>query len=116
MATTVALLQPTMPAPRNPREWQRVSVSLPAELFSLEGQRLVLVVNLCAQGAMVEMTLPPRLGSEVMLFCGGIETGGSIVWQRPQHCGVRFHAPVDEADIDSEALWSRTTLQRLLAR
>jgi hypothetical protein len=116
MATTVAPVRTKRRKVHTPRKWQRVSVSLPGALVSLEGERMVLVLNLCAEGAMIEMTMPPRLGSEVMLFCGGIEAGGSVVWQGSQHCGIRFHFPVEDCEIDAEALWSRTLLDRLLGR
>ena len=116
MATTIAAVSATGPKVHTPRKWQRVSVSLPGDLVSLEGERMVLILNLCAEGAMIEMTMPPRLGSEVMLFCGGIEAGGSVVWQGSQHCGIRFHFPIEDCEIDAEAMWSRTSLDRLLGR
>ena len=61
------------------RNWQRVSVALPAELFSVEGIRSGLVLNLCERGAMMELAMPPPLGSEVILHCGGIEAPGEVV-------------------------------------
>lgn len=98
------------------RQWQRVSVCLPAEIMSLQGLRTGLVVNLCAHGARMEIALPPEPGSEVLLFCGGIEAEGAVVWCGPQHCGIRFHTPIEEAEIDSEANWSRVALYDLMTR
>ena len=103
------------PAPR-PRHSQRISVAIPGDLFSLEGERTALVLNLSAFGAMVEMPLPPRIGAQVTLHCGAIEAEGEIVWQQPQACGIRFLAPVDEEEVDCEALWSRFAVTRILER
>ena len=116
MATTIAPVRTKRRKRHAPRKWQRVAVSLPGDLVSLEGERMVLVLNLCTEGAMVEMTMPPRLGAEVLLFCGGIEAGGSVVWRDSQHCGIRFHLPIDEGEVDAEAMWSRTVLDRLIGR
>ena len=108
--------RPAATPPPAQRRWQRVSVCLPAELLSLEGERSALVINLCSRGAMVEIPLPPAVGSEVLLYCGAIAAEGEIVWQRPRHCGIRFHTPVDEQDVDSEARCSRISFDQLLAR
>ena len=115
MATLSQALRAPAPEGHAPRKWQRVAVSVPADLVSPEGHRSVLVVNLCTYGAMVEMTVPPRPGSEVLLYCGGIEAEGSVVWQGTEHCGIAFHLPVPEDEIDVEAYWSRTSLERMLA-
>lgn len=114
------MIPATLTAPASPRlmarQWQRVSVCAPAEILSLQGLRTGLVVNLCAHGAQVELAVPPAPGSEILLFCGGIEAEGSIVWSGPQHCGIRFHTPIEESDIDSEANWSRVALFDLMTR
>jgi hypothetical protein len=104
------------PPRRKVRRSQRVSLAAPGDLVSLEGNRSVLVLNLCEQGAMVEMTMPPRLGSEVLLFFGDSEAEGEVVWRSAEHCGIRFHHPITGAEIDCEALWSRKLLDHLLAR
>jgi hypothetical protein len=117
MATKTAVRpQPNRRARASLRNWQRVSVALPADIFSLEGKRSGLVLNLCARGAMVEMALPPRLGSEIIIHCGGIEAEGEVVWRRPSQCGIWFHTPLDEGDVDCEAMWSREWLGRALMR
>ena len=103
-------------APPNPRQSQRVSMCLPADILSLSGDRVGLLVNIGSNGAMVELALPPQVGSEVLLYSGGLSAEGTIVWQRPRHCGIRFHTPLDEAEIDSEAKASRTSFERLLTR
>jgi hypothetical protein len=101
---------------QKPRAHQRVSVATTGDLVSLEGNRQVLVVNLCEQGAMVEMTMPPPLEAEVLLFFGDIQAEGNVVWRGPEHCGIRFHEPIEHDAVDCEALWSRKLLDHLLAR
>jgi hypothetical protein len=98
------------------RKWQRVAVAVPADLFSLEGERTALVLNLSSHGAMVEMPLPPSIGAEVVLHCGAIEAGGEVVWRMPTRCGIWFHYPISAEEIDSEVHWSRTEIVRLLTR
>ena len=100
----------------HPRRAQRIPVAVPGDLFSLEGERTALVLNLSVAGAMVEMPLPPRTGAQVILHCGAIEVEGEVVWRQPQLCGIRFSFPVDEAEVDCEALWSRFAVTRFLER
>jgi hypothetical protein len=102
-------------APR-PRHAHRVPVAILGDLFSLEGERTALVLNLSISGAMVEMPLPPRTGAPVILHCGALEVEGEVVWQQPQLCGIRFLSPIDDAEVDCEALWSRFAVTRLLER
>jgi hypothetical protein len=103
-------------AKQGAREHQRVSVAAAGELVSLEGHRAILVVNLCEQGAMVEVTMPPQLGSEVLLYFGDVEAEGAVVWRGPEHCGIRFHEPIRQEEVDCEALWSRKLLDHILAK
>lgn len=111
----IALTSPSSASPSQ-RQAQRVSLCLPAELVSLQGQRTGLVVNMCTQGARVEIAVPPEPGSEVLLYCGGIEAEGEVVWRGGQHCGIRFHTPIADAEIDSEVRWSRIALLDLMTR
>jgi hypothetical protein len=120
MAATSALATKKKGRPsrrkRITREHQRVSVATAGEIVSLEGHRAVLVTNVCEQGAMIELTFPPQLGSEVLLFFGDVEAEGTVVWRGPEHCGVRFHEPISNDQIDCEALWSRKFLDHILAK
>jgi hypothetical protein len=101
---------------RDSRRSQRVALAAPGDLVSLEGKRPVLLINLCERGAMVEMTMPPAVGSEVLLFFGDVEAEGSIVWRSPEHCGIRFHYPISQTEIDVEAIWSKQLLEELLGK
>jgi PilZ domain len=116
ITTTISAPQLKEKPEFSPRHWQRLPVALPAELATLEGLRSGLVLNLCVRGAMVELALPPKLGSEVVLFCGPIEASGEIVWHRSQQCGIYFHKAIQDAELDGEAYWSRTWIQRILTR
>ena len=62
------------------------------------------------------MPLPPRTGAQVILHCGAIEVEGEVVWQQPQLCGIRFFVPINDAEVDCEALWSRFAVTHLLER
>ena len=108
-------LKPPRAVPQS-RIAHRIPVAIPGDLFSLEGERTALILNLSVSGAMVEMPLPPRTGAQVILHCGAIEVEGEVVWQQPLLCGIRFFAPVDEAEVDCEALWSRFAVTPLVER
>ena len=116
MATLPAFLRPQPRQATFSRSAQRFPVALPADLFSLDGERTTLVLDLCERGAKLELPIPPRIGAEVILHCGVIEVEGEVVWSRGECCGIRFHTPLPADEVDSERSWSEGALARLLAR
>lgn len=85
-----------------PRGARRRAVSLPALIRSLGRQHSARVHNLSAGGAMIETVAPLHPGGQIILCCGSIEASGTVVWKKMEYFGMRFHAPIKEADVDQQ--------------
>ena len=85
-----------------PRGAHRKAMSLPALIRAFGRQYSARVHNMSVGGAMIETAAPLRPGCEITLCCGSIEARATIVWKRMAHFGMRFHTPVDEADVDRQ--------------
>jgi hypothetical protein len=74
----------------------RLRLHLPAELIVLDGTFQCTVRDLSQGGARLALSRPPRLGAEGFLRCLGLETFGTIVWQRSELCGMEFDEVLNE--------------------
>lgn len=77
--------------PRPPRHELRLS----AMLESLSVRRRVALLNLSADGAMIECEELPPAGADVVLRCGEIDVIGVVKWIKRHRCGIRFDEPID---------------------
>lgn len=84
------------------RATDRFPVALPA-FIKLEGEKYnVRLINLAHGGALIETFAPLRLDSTVALHCGTIVIGAAVVWAKDYQIGVKFEAPLTDAQVSEQ--------------
>ena len=99
-----------------PRSWGRVCLALPALVTTRRSQRGGWVKNLSAGGALVQLTEPFDLGTEVVLNCGSIEAEGLIVWKKRESCGIWFFDPIEEQQVIAQLAQSDVCASRRMSK
>lgn len=87
--------QPPSPAgsPEGRRE-PRLATRIAATLQTTTARRPVGLINLSADGAMVEGAELPPVGLDVRLTCGQLDAIGVVRWVENGRCGLAFDEPV----------------------
>jgi hypothetical protein len=75
------------------RSAPRLSVDLPAQLDIGGFARDVLVDDVSATGARLQLAAPPGPGTEVQLLWDGLVCSARVIWARADACGVAFRPP-----------------------
>lgn len=87
------------PSGQRVRRPPRFKVDLSAVARTSGRQASVQLRNVSAGGAMFEIAVPPAVGQRVELVVDGYPTlAGRIRWVRSSRVGLRFEAPLAEAD------------------
>jgi hypothetical protein len=97
------------------RALPREAVSLPVLVEAHGRQYSARLANLSRIGAMIETndSLPP--GTNVKFQCGTIDTRATVIWVAtglPARAGLKFVAPVDEADVTYQITRSTAAADR----
>ena len=81
------------------RSSPRARIGLQATLETLESRRSVLLENISATGARIQLADPPRPGSDVIIQCGQIDVMARVTWASRDTCGIHFDDPAKLDDI-----------------
>lgn len=81
------------------RSAPRARIGLQATLETLDSRRSVLLENLSATGARIQLADPPRPGSDVIIQCGKIDVMARVIWASRDTCGIHFDDPAKLDDI-----------------
>ena len=88
---------------RNGTSIQRVRpqnmTASPAQMDTAAGPQSVLLVELSASGALVDIAVPPPEGSFVTLVCGPLHRSACVAWAEGQRCSVDFVMPLTSAQV-----------------
>lgn len=78
------------------RSQGRLDVRLIAKLKTHLGTRTAILENISKNGAMLELAVAPRVGSEVVLQWDQHEVLGKVAWVSDNHCGVTLYETLTE--------------------
>lgn len=87
--------------PSGRRQGRRVRVCLPASIETLTGFHPAQLTSLSAGGAAVDVSIPVRLGEDLVLRCPdlGLDAFSTVVWFSDGRCGVKFDEPLSDAEL-----------------
>ena len=92
---------------------ERVSVSMPASLVTMNAYQFPELADISRSGAKLRGSpLPPR-GTTVLLRAGPLEVLGRIVWVKGEECGLRFEEIVSQATLKHIQLNGAVDLQMI---
>lgn len=81
------------------RRAERVAMSLPASMFTIDHSRVVILAEVSATGAkMIGPALPTRV-QPVRIKIGPVDTFGEVVWSAGNACGIRSDEPLEESEV-----------------
>ena len=81
---------------------QRHPVTLPAIAIIGLKSHSVRVMNLTAQGAMLQTTGPLATGFRITLRCGAITADACVAWTAGDRIGVSFDRPLPEGELTEQ--------------
>ena len=94
---------------------ERITVGLPVSVSFGTKTHTAKLVNITRQGAMLEVSVPLRLRSSVIVNCGSICADAVVVWSKGLVIGLSFKRPLSEHEVQ-EQISRRTALQVLRRR
>ena len=77
------------------REHARLRLGIEAELVGLNGRQAVVLQDLSATGAKVQLRNPARIDRGILSWFH-FEVFGEVVWQRNGWCGMAFDRPLSD--------------------
>lgn len=81
----------------------RTVIGLPATIRAGDADYSSRLLNLSAQGAMLETSAPVQNRAVVTLRCGSIFAKATVAWTKGQRAGIRFSSPLSDRDIEEQA-------------
>lgn len=93
----------------------RITVGLPVSVSIGTKTHTAKLVNITRQGAMLELSLPLRPRSSVIINCGSICSDAVVVWNKGHVFGLSFKRPLSEDQV-REQITRCTALQALRRR
>lgn len=101
------------PFHKDQRSQFRIRVALPA-LASVDGTRIAIsIVNIAAQGAMIETATILDKGGRLNISCGTIAVLAFVVWREPERkYGLRFARPLTEREVEEQVARSSAVSSR----
>jgi hypothetical protein len=76
------------------RSFNRLSLGVRGELQLTRGTQTCTVDDISSTGARISMAPPPPRGAPAVLRVAGNLVFGTVVWARPDRCGLRFDQPL----------------------
>lgn len=80
------------------RTAERLSLFSAATVYAGRTSRPARLRDMSPQGAMVESTLVPEVGSFITIRRGGLRASGRVVWTRDNRFGLSFSCPAQVSD------------------
>ena len=74
-----------------------------AAILSWDGvSQPVQIQNISTYGALLVGAWLPPIGQRVTLICDGLEVCGTVIWERPDRCGLLLSHAVDPVAVIAE--------------
>lgn len=82
------------------RRRSRIRVALPALAFVGGTKRIINIVNLALEGAMIESAVVLEGGDKIEVMCGTISVDAVVIWRGPNcQYGLRFQCALTEREV-----------------
>lgn len=82
------------------RTTKRVDAPQPALLITMADRHRAILFNVSREGAHLRAENTPAKGTELFLQVGDLDVYAHVVWQRGDECGLKFHRPIREWDVE----------------
>ncbi|MGE5562092.1 MAG: PilZ domain-containing protein [Bacillota bacterium] len=98
--------------PGGRRRSVRENVVLAGSAFAIGSSQSVMIEDVGRAGAKLRAQRVEPVGRQLLVRIGTVEMLASVIWSRPEQCGIRFDEPLDDQTLQAvkkEGCWATVT-------